>query len=299
MMDEIEARSGGRWKIDTYWGEILSPKAKNIYGIRDGLFDTGFCETMGIWPAANFYTQSGYFAPTKRGADVTRFAFEAQEHPLVVQEMDSFNTRPFAYMCTGGRDIFTKDKPLHSCNDVDGLVIRDWMPEGKLWEGFGAVIVDQPWSDTMELASRGVIDAATGETMGSLAWMWEEQFNYVTDTIGLFGQPSVTSVVCSKDSWDALPDDLKDVWYDVREDLPQHYEELNAVIFGPHEERALAAGFEFVPWPIEETVRAVQYLKENRWPELLAIMEDRGYDADAFFEWVVELAEKYGKPDPR
>jgi TRAP-type C4-dicarboxylate transport system substrate-binding protein len=303
MYDEIYLRTNGGWKIDIYWGAVLSPAKEAVYGIRDGLFEAGYASAHeGIMPLQAFCKNSMVFGPRTVGPENPLFAIEKDLHPLIIAETAKYNCRPWMPTSVPGRQMYSM-KQIECVEDLDGELVRDDIPAGKIWQHFGATIVEMPIWEVGENAQRGIVTAAYGGFPTAVASSGFGVFNYVGDHAGL-STCGMTSQLANVDAFEALPQEYQDIYWDLLlNEFPQKFAEINESYLAEYLEewleRSGEAGTGGIivhqpdecwgdPW--------TEGLLDIRFPELIADLEAKGIDANSWIQFLIDAHEKLNVP---
>jgi len=206
----LEAASGGRLDIDLHAGGEVVPIMQELDGIDSGLIDLASTCTM-YWrdrfgPAANLFTyQIAGLSPTEQ-----YMWTQLEGLDLLAEMCEDYNV----VFNAGGHytvpEIFINTKPeLKSVADINGLKLRTAGDDGTIFNQMGASVVTLGTTETYEAAQRGVIDGFQLSSPGfdySIASY--EVIDYVY--LGSVRQPCEWQPqMVNRDSWEALPDDLK------------------------------------------------------------------------------------------
>lgn len=211
-IEQIEARSEGRIKVQPYWIGSLVASNEILGAVQDGVVDIGVAYTI-AFPGELPLTQLGNLPFLTRDPWVMQrvWADLMDEFPALTQELERNNVVYLANTPTGGTGILSKE-PVQSLGDMEGLktftigVYSDAVSAG------GANPVSLAWSESYEALQHGVVDSAVMYPMSILANKFNEvtsHFTYVGETGGL-GQDLIFALA-NRDFWDDLPDDLKAV----------------------------------------------------------------------------------------
>jgi hypothetical protein len=199
-----------------------------------------------------------------------------------------------------GRAMWS-DKPIATVEDLAGVVVRDDYPAAELWEYFDAVIVDAPIWEGGENYSRGIIDASYAGYPGAIPCCGHLLFPYAGDHI-MRGQCGAQS--CNLDAWNALPDEYKDIFWDILEnELPDKMNEFGLAYDGPNHEKFLAEGGKegqggtIVHQTQEGWIDPiVEVLKNELWPDIVTRLNAAGVDGQAWLDYCIQLAIKHSPP---
>jgi TRAP-type C4-dicarboxylate transport system substrate-binding protein len=206
---EVEKRTAGKVKVQTFPGGTLLP-AKNIFdGVVSGMADIG-----------NFAMsyQPGRF-PISEAIDLPVGFSSAKAASLALLDLvEKYNAKEFEkvkiltmFTCPPA-NIMTK-APVKSLKDLKGLELRVGGTQADIIKNLGGIPVAMPQSDTPEAIQKGVVKGHVS-SMEVL-----KDFNYAAYT------PNVTianlwvvtfAVVMNKAKWDSLPADVKKLFDEMK-----------------------------------------------------------------------------------
>ena len=205
---EVEKRTNGKVKIDTYPGGALLD-AKDIFdGVIGGQADIG-CFCMAYQP--------GRFMVT----DATSLPLgipNAKVGSLVL--CDLFNKyKPAAFdkvkvltMFTTATSNIMSKKPIRTLEDIKGLDIRASGGAASILKAWGANQVGMPMSETPEALQKGVVQGLFSSVEVMKDFNYAEICNYVTMTDTVIYP---FAVVMNLDSYNKLPVDVKAVFNEL------------------------------------------------------------------------------------
>ncbi|OPY69280.1 MAG: Monocarboxylate 2-oxoacid-binding periplasmic protein precursor [Syntrophorhabdaceae bacterium PtaU1.Bin034] len=205
---EVEKRTNGRVKIQTFPGGTLLP-AKNIFdGVITGTADIG-----------NFAMsyQPGRF-PVSEAVDLPVGFTSARAASLALFDLIEKYPKEFdkvklltAFTCPPA-DFMTV-KPVKSLKDLKGMEVRVSGTGAEAVKRLGGIPIAMPQSETPEALQKGVVKGVVSSMEILKDFNFAAYCPYATDT-SLF---VVTfAVVMNKDKWASLPADVKKVLDDLR-----------------------------------------------------------------------------------
>ena len=206
---EVEKRTGGKVKVQTFPGGTLLP-AKNIFdGVLTGMADIG-----------NFAMsyQPGRF-PVSEAVDLPLGFSSAKVASLVLYDLiEKYNPKEFEkvkiitlFTCPPA-DLMTS-KPVRSLKDLKGMELRVSGTGSDVIKRLGGIPVAMPQSETPEAIQKGVVKGIVSSMEILKDFNFAAYCPYATEA-NLF----VVSfaVVMNKDKWNSLPPDVKKVIDDLR-----------------------------------------------------------------------------------
>lgn len=205
---EVEKRTNGKVKVQTFPGGTLLP-AKNIFdGVISGVADIG-----------NFAMsyQPGRF-PVSEAVDLPIGFTNARTASLVLYDLiKKYNPKEFGqvkiltlFTCPPA-NIMT-NRPVKSLKDLKGMELRVPGTAVDILKNLGGNPIAMPQSDTPEALQKGVIKGHVS-SMEVL-----KDFNYAAYTpyATITNLWVVTfAVVMNKEKWNSLPEDVKKVFEDM------------------------------------------------------------------------------------
>jgi TRAP-type C4-dicarboxylate transport system substrate-binding protein len=289
---EVEKRTNGKVKVDTYPGGTLLG-AKNMFdGVAAGTADIG-CTATSYFPGMFPVVESvdlplGW--PSATVASVSLWELVDKYKPKELEKwkvLTMFTCPPANIMSM---------KAIVSLADMKGYELRASGTGAKILELLGAAPVAMPQSDVPEALQKGVIKGNVSSLEVMKDFKYAEYCRHVTGNVNLF----VVSfaVVMNQNKWNALPDDVKKVFDDLRKD--------QAVWTGQYVDNHVK---EAMKWSIETYKVQVHKLSKNelaKWYALLDPMRNKyiqdvdakGLPAKAILADVKKFDEKYSKQYP-
>lgn len=209
---EVEKRTNGKVKVDTYPGStLLNPK--NMFdGVIAGTADIGCLATSyqpGAFPVVEAIDLPiGW--PSATVASVSLWDLVDKYKPKELEKVKVIT------MFTCPPANIMSMKPILSLGDIKGYELRASGTGAKILEILGAGPVAMPQSDVPEALQKGVIKGNVSSLEVMKDFKYAEYCHYVTSNVNLF----VVSfaVVMNQAKWNSLPDDVKKVIDDMRKE---------------------------------------------------------------------------------
>jgi len=206
---EVEKRTNGKVKVQTFPGGTLLP-AKNIFdGVISGTADIG-----------NFAMsyQPGRF-PVSEAVDLPLGFQNARVASLALYDLiEKYRPKEFEkvkiitlFTCAPN-DLMTS-KPVKSLADLKGMELRVSGTGAEVIKRLGGIPIAMPMSDTPEAIQKGIVKGIVSSLETLKDFNYAAYCPYATEA-NLF----VVSfaVVMNKEKWEALPADVKKVIDDLR-----------------------------------------------------------------------------------
>jgi TRAP-type C4-dicarboxylate transport system substrate-binding protein len=226
--EEMEKRSGGRFKVTFNYGAVLSPAKENLDGIKAGLFDLGmFCSHFHPTKVPlHEVTNLPFFAPLEVD-DAFRWENEIYGHPALVNWLaKKWNAVIVIPQILPRYEIMSK-KPIRKVEEFKGIRVHASKAHGRIIEEYGAVITTITSPEIYNALDRGIVDAVVYPwtyAFGSYKLYEPAQYAVVGINFGIRNMP----VVANKTKWDALPEDIKKIHQQLLTEMPEKAKEFYA-----------------------------------------------------------------------
>ncbi len=249
--EKLAEVSGGQLTVKQFPGGALNSVPPKQYSILlDGVADIVFTlpgYTGEVFPMTNVINLPGLCSDS---ISCTAALQNARE--LIETE---YNAKVLALWANSPPILLTKDKPVRTLEDLQGLKLRVTSSgQVPFVQALGASPVGQPVSVINQNLANGVIDAISIDPSGIGSFKLHEVANYLTTWFP--GSGSAFVLLLNKDVYDAMSDEEKG-WIDVAADAS--LAESGATGFKASTERGLKiareAGLEFIEISDEERAR--------------------------------------------
>lgn len=270
-LDEVAQRSNGRITMKYYWLGALHKTGEHWAACRDGLSEITFI---------NFgYYQSQ--TPISRGVEWSWKGGGAQypdvhmkmmnklydEFPQWREEYEKQNLHVL-WFTNWGPANFNFKKAYETIESVKGLRIRAYGVAANALKAIGAVPVPIAAPEIYTSLQRGIVDGLLMVPVGfTLATHQETVVPYVV--AGGYGVCGPSAVVMNKKLWDKLPQDLKDIFLEVKKELiAGKWTEILQNFEHECVDKLVKNGAKFVKWDdaeVEKANKLVQPAEVERW----------------------------------
>ena len=222
--NEISKRTNGAVKFEYLPGASLTKPAGVFDGVKTGISDLGFsciAYTPGIFPVMELLDMpNGY--PLGYAATHAVNEFYNEFKP---PEFDGVHV--LAFYGTGPQVLFTTKKPVRTLADAKGLVLRSTGVGATIAGLLGAEGYAAAQNEAYELLSKGVIDGSIAPREVLLGWKQGEVVKYVTQCFSI-GSITTMYLVMNKDKWNALPQDIQQVFTDVSAEYVEYWAKVSS-----------------------------------------------------------------------
>lgn len=215
FMDEVEKRSDGKVKFTRIFGGALGKLSGQPENIKVGAFDMGEFSPVynpGLFPLANvtslpFMTENP-MAHVQAGHDLF-------QTPAVEAEFTAMNQKYLFPGQWGSIQLLSHD-PIRTIADLKSAKIRAHGGAAEILKELDITVYGIPWGELPAAAERRVVTAAIiGAPADAYSFGFGEIFSY-WDDVDWFYFPMPVSI--NLDTWNALPDDVKAVIEEVRDE---------------------------------------------------------------------------------
>lgn len=215
FMDEVEKRTNGKVKFTRIFGGPLGKLSGQPENIKVGAFDMGDFSPVynpGLFPLANVtslpFMTDNPMAHAQAGHEL--FQTEAVE-----AEFTAMNLK-YLYPGQWGSIQLLSHDPIRSIDDLKAAKVRAHGGAAEILKALDITVYGIPWGELPAAAERKVVTAAIiGAPADAYAFGFGEIFNY-WDDVDWFYFP--LPVAINLDTWNALPDDVKVVIDEVRDE---------------------------------------------------------------------------------
>src|SRR5690554_4384746 len=207
---KVERMSDGRLVIRSLPSGSIVSGLQVFDATEDGVIDASFSAAF-YWVGNQ--PVSPFFAAVPAGLTAIEYIMWLYHGPGQELWKEAYADYNFGWVGAAGinnTEIFAwTNKPINSLDDFKGLKFRTVGYWGEILTRLGASVVTLPGSEIYGALERGVIDAAEFANPESdyVSGMHEvAKYAYVP---GIHQPTSLMELLINKDSWEALPDDLK------------------------------------------------------------------------------------------
>ena len=218
LMEKIETATNGRIKFEKHWMGSLIPAREEVEGVSKGVADMAqvmqpFQKRLSLMSVGLL---PGFHADTEtQGKNMVKLsALKA-----VKDQVNKHNLIIFAIHGGDPIHIMTKE-PIRTIADLKGKKIRLVGEAGIALKALGAVPVGIVSAEMYTAFERGTIDGVCSSFGGFATFNLHEIGKYVTK-MDLY--TNMFYVIMNKDSWTALPEDIRKTMIREAKNLPKFY----------------------------------------------------------------------------
>ncbi len=217
----LEEAGKGRFELQINYGSSLSPEKENLDSVKLGLIEGAYM-CVGYGPNKTPLAQvlELPFLLTDDMRVNTRVIDAVVQHPLIEEELAARWNAKYLMVAVLGAYEFMGNRRLTSIDDLKGARVRISGANATVLEKFGAVPTMVTAPEAYTALERGTIDLVGFPWTDSFgAFRLYEVSKYANLGISMSGFACLNIV--SLDAWNRLPDDLKAMLPQVREQATQ------------------------------------------------------------------------------
>jgi len=209
--DRVNLASNGRMKLTLQAGGGIVPATEEFDATHKGLID--FCEAYSPY-VLDVFPNAGLFAYTVGGLSALEYVYWMRNGggaALYDEMLGDYGVTLIHGKLFPPETFIWTTKPLESLDDMQGLKMRTAGDDGEMLSEMGVSVVFLAGGEVYEATQRGVIDAFQ---LADPAIDIELAAHEVADYCYLSPVRQPTDYSClgmNTESWEALPDDLKQV----------------------------------------------------------------------------------------
>lgn len=202
--EEVEKRTGGQVKIQTFPGGTLLEAKDMMDGVINNQADIG-CLCMAYQPGRFLLTNA---TSLPLGIPNSKVGSQVLWDLYNKYKPDSFSeVKVLTMFATAPSNIMSK-KAIRSLDDVQGVDLRASGGAAQILKAWGANQVGMPMSATPEALQKGVVQGLFSSLEVMKDFNYAELCRYVTMTDTVIYP---FAVVMNQKTWDGLPDSVKQI----------------------------------------------------------------------------------------
>lgn len=294
VFNELNKRTGGQFEVKIFWNSTLAPIEQTFRGIQAGTFEAGFnspAYTPAQTPLSGFSYAPLLVPVDPHFSDMWHWNYEFAQIPEIKQELAKMDVMlMLPWVCD--QYMLMTTKPVRNTGDLSGLRTRDIPPSAKVLQRFGARIVAVPPTETYEALQRNTLDAVFMSGTGGKTFGWNEVCRYYVDKMNL--KTGNFPLYCSKSKFEALPQNVKDVYNQLLKESPAFSAALWDRLLKEAYEAFEKKGVQRIEWSAQEKEKLFAVGREILLKDYVEPLEAKGLPARKVYNAAVEISRKYG-----
>ena len=232
LAERVAEETGGKFKIQIFYGGQLAKSRENLDGLKNNAFEGAmFCNFYSPGKNPAYMVYSLPFVPLGDFRVSAHVRNNLMQHPALVKDMAQWNAIAYASTLLPQYEFLGTGKPPETLEDWNGLRVRAGGGVGQAFEVLGATRQTVPAAETYTLMQRGGVDAVSFPyTYAHAAYKINELATWYTANL----QPgsSECPMVFNKTAFEKLPKQYQDLLVGLKDEVTQamieKYQEADA-----------------------------------------------------------------------
>jgi len=289
---EIEKRTGGKVKIEYYFGASLMGAYEQLSAVKNNVVqitpyysgyhpDIAPIPLMALFPMMNV----GNLEDGLKAAD--EFFRNNSE---VQKEFKKNNVKYMNPLFTANAYMWSKG-PISSVEDFKGLSVRAFGPWLSLFGAMGSRIVSVPVPEIYNSLERGVVKSTLLYLTNGVGLNLFE----VTDHLNVtnLGHNCGMPLVMNLETWNGLPENLKKVIEQVNKESISKFYSINQKNYGREMELVKKKGMKINKFPQAEVDKMKQIAREKVWDPYAKKLDEKGMKGTEILNDLIKCVDKY------
>jgi len=221
LAKRVEEETGGKFRIQVFYGGQLAKSRENLDGLKNNAFEGAmFCNFYSPGKNPSFMVFSLPFVPLGDFRVSAHVRNNLMQHPALVADMKQWNALPYVSTLLPQYEFLGAGDPPRTLEDWNGMRVRAGGGIGQAMEILGATRQTVPASETYTLMQRGGVDAVSFPyTYAHAAYKINELATWYTANL----QPgsSECPMVFNKKAFDALPPQYRELLTGLKEEVTE------------------------------------------------------------------------------
>ena len=221
LAERVAEETGGKFKIQIFYGGQLAKSRENLDGLKNNAFEGAmFCNFYSPGKNPAFMVYSMPFVPLGDFRVSAHVRNNLMQHPALVKDMEQWNAIAYASTLLPQYEFLGTGTPPKTLEDWKGLRVRAGGGVADAMELLGATRTSVPAAETYTLMQRGGVDAVSFPfTYAHAAYKINELSTWYTGNL----QPgsSECPMVFNKTAYEALPPQYQDLLQSLKDEVTQ------------------------------------------------------------------------------
>jgi TRAP-type C4-dicarboxylate transport system substrate-binding protein len=291
---EVEKRTGGRVKVECFWGGSLVGAYEQLSSVKAGIIhvtpyysgyhpDLAPLPLMGLFPMFNL-------GPLKEAMIASDEWYKTES--AISLEFKKNNVK-YLYPYNLANHYLWSKVPIKSLADLKGLRIRTFGPFLSFFKEFGCGLVSIPVPEVYTALERGAVDCTTQYLSNAVGGRYQEVVKYINITE--LGHNLGAPVVMNLDTWNSLPGDIQAIINKVNSEIIYKSAEIDSELYKNYMKTVKDSGMVIYQFHPTEVQKMIEIAKTKVWEPYAAKLEEKGIPATKALKHYIQLMEKYSK----
>lgn len=207
FIDEVQAKTNGRVKINFFPGGSLLTVANMYDGVQNGVADFG---ESSLDNTADKFMQT-QLALLPIGSPSPWVITHALNDFYLKYTPKEFSATHMMWLWGNGPGVLMTTKPVKTLEDLKGLKIRAQGMNSLIIKALGGTPQTVPMADMYDGLSKGVVDGVLVDPSVLVSFKLGDVVKYITNTSTAIGSSTVFYVVMNQGTYSKLPADIQTI----------------------------------------------------------------------------------------
>lgn len=222
--EQLRERTNGELGLDIIWGGALVGAAGAAQAVSDGVADMGsIVPVYAPGQLVAYEVADTYQFPDEYAGMMATYELMTTNE-AALKEADDFNIHYFGNYTTGPTQLLTRNKPVESLEDLEGMTIRATGPFVPAIEAFGGATVSVSQPKVYEALSNGSVDGSTTYYYVVDGYKQYEVADYMTELN--MGQTLAFGIVMNEGTYESLSEEHQQIVDELGRDFTLHMAEI-------------------------------------------------------------------------
>jgi len=291
---EVEKRTGGRVKFETFWGGSLIGAYEQLDGVKTGIIQVT-AYTSGYHPDLAPLPLMGLFPLMNRGPleEATAASDEwYRTNPAIGAEFKKNNVK-FMYIFNRPNQFIWSRVPIKTLDDLKGLRMRSFGPFLSLFKELGCGLVRLPSPEVYDALERGAVDCTTVYLSHGLGFRYQEVVKYVNITN--LGHNVGAPFVMNLETWNSLPADIQKIINTINREMIEKGNQMSKEEDVKDMERLRDAKMIIDQFSPSDVKKLTEIARTKVWEPYAAKLDKKGIAGTEALKHYIQLIDKYSK----
>ncbi len=297
FIDRVSELSGGRIKIEAYYGGVLGSSSEQLNMCEEGSVDlthVGIGHYPGRFPCTEVFTIPGLkYESAWQVGKALEYLYENSELGYIADEIK--NVKVLGFRSNNRCPLSHVGAPWESADDIKGTLINSSNgPTNAMSTALGMNLVSVAFPDRYEGIQKGTIQACTSDYLALESFAMYDVIDSVCD-VSIACQMGY--LVMNQEAFDSLPEDLQQVMIEAAKPMVDEFYK----VFKGVENRAYDLAKEknvTIYTPNEEVAAAIQNAMEVGQASWIEERTADGYDAQGLIDEVQAALDMFADQIP-
>lgn len=263
----VSELSGGRLKIDVLPGGSIVPVDETLTALGKGVFEVttssgGYWE--GVIPVGSIEEGLPFMYRGYGTLDELDALMASGLTDLYREVYAEHNVYYIGYFSYHAYPAIMSKIPIRSLDDWKGVKVRAYGPWMDFFGRLGANATWFPGAEIYMAMKLGTIDVATYDSFGPIGFKLYEVMDYLI--LPPFADHAISNTLVNMDAWNALPDDLKQVFNEAIKEYGVETYFAYDIQWTSNINQAAALGYEVITLPDAE-VEKMKLIAAEQWED--------------------------------